>query len=381
MGLKERLRRQVELTIDVAGGLLRGNSHVIRVSPMGVREPPMPRQGDKGGTCTKPKNERDYAPMGTSRLDFRRIRRRFRTPLRTGIGLVESVDRLLIRGESPAGSIGYGEVAPWPGFKTESVDEAEKVIRAAQGNVEQLQRLVQKNKDALPCLASALSMLTAWSKIEKFVGALNCAALLRENTAAEEAAARVSQGFSVLKLKISPTTTEDSVRAILAATPKSASLRLDANGLLTLVPARAWTEFARSEPRIEFIEQPLPVDHPGYTSLGPEKIAFDESFTSPRKDTRWPNVIVVKPALIGDWDSFRTWSPTIPAHCVFSSCFETAIGRQAALAFAAECAPSQTVGFDTLGWFEPDGRERHTAGPNVHGLANYDWEKFWEEVA
>ena len=319
--------------------------------------------------------------MGTSRLDFRRIRRRFRTPLRTGIGLVESVDRLMIRGEDATGAIGYGEVAPWPGFKTESVDEAERAVRAANGSLDQLRRDVQKNARTLPCLAAALSMLNAWSEIKKFAGALDCAALLREGATPDEAATRVAQGFSVLKLKIGPTTTEESVRAILAATPQSTSLRLDANGLLTLVPARAWTEFVRSEARVEYIEQPLPIDHAGYTSLGPEKVAIDESFTSPRNDTRWPSTIIVKPSLVGDWDSFRLWSKSVPAKFIASSCFETAIGRQATLAFTAELMPEQTAGLDTLGWFEPDGRERHASGPVVHGLANYDWERFWEEVA
>jgi O-succinylbenzoate synthase len=319
--------------------------------------------------------------MGTSRLDFRRIRRRFRTPLRTGIGLVESVDRLMIRGEDATGAIGYGEVAPWPGFKTESVDEAERAVRAANGSLDQLRRDVQKNARALPCLAAALSMLNAWSEIKKFGGSLPCAALLREGASPSEAAERVAQGFSVLKFKIGSSTTMESVRAILAATPQSTSLRLDANGLLSLVPARAWTEFVRSEPRVEYIEQPLPIDHAGYTSLGPEKIALDESFTSPREDTRWPNIIVVKPSLVGDWDSFRRWSKNTPVKFIFSSCFETAIGRQAALALATELQPAQTAGFDTLGWFEQDSCERHTSGPFVHGLANYDWERFWEEVA
>lgn len=319
--------------------------------------------------------------MGTSRLDFRRIRRRFRTPLRTGIGLVESVDRLLIRGEDASGTIGYGEVAPWPGFKTESIDEAEQVVRGAQGNLEQLRRTVQKNEAALPCLASALSMLNAWSEIKKFGGSLPCAALLREGASPSEAADRVAQGFSVLKFKIGPTTTVESVQAILAGTPKSTILRLDANGLLSLVPAREWTDFIRSESRIEYIEQPLLIDHAGYTSLGPEKIALDESFTSPRDDTGWPGIIVVKPSLVGDWDSFRRWSKNTPAKFTFSSCFETAIGRQAALALAAELQPAQTAGFDTLGWFEQDGCERHTPGPVVHGLADYDWERLWEEVA
>jgi hypothetical protein len=38
------------------------------------------------------------------------------------------------------------------------------------------------------------------------------------------------------------------------------------------------------------------------------------------------------------------------------------------------------VGFDTLGRFEHDGRERHLAGPVAGGLRDYDWAAFWQEL-
>ncbi|MFM9147782.1 MAG: hypothetical protein ACKORI_06625, partial [Verrucomicrobiota bacterium] len=46
--------------------------------------------------------------------------------------------------------------------------------------------------------------------------------------------------------------------------------------------------------------------HAGYASLGCEKVALDESFTTP-DGPAWAGPAVVKPSLAGDWDAFLTW--------------------------------------------------------------------------
>ena len=61
--------------------------------------------------------------------------------------------------------------------------------------------------------------------------------------------------------------------------------------------------------------------------------------------------------------------------------FETAIGRQAALWLAAQDPAAGAVGFDTLGRFERDGRDRHAGGPSVGGLLDLSWDAFWKELA
>lgn len=316
--------------------------------------------------------------MGQDRLDFRAIRRRFRTPLRTGSGVVESVDRVLLRATKSDGTVGYGEVAPWPGFATESAERALEVLRACQGDIAQLRAATRTR--TLPCLVSALSMIDHWEAIARFDGARACAGLLPAGSGPDAAAALAAKGWTTLKLKVDPATSIETARAILAATPPSVGLRLDANGSLTLVPARAWVEFARSEPRVEFVEQPLPVDHAGYVSIGPEKVAHDESFVQARGDTRWEGLVVAKPSLLGDWDGFLA-SGVGAERVIVSSCFETAIGRQAGLWFASQVGGARAVGFDTLGWFEADGRDRHEAGPIARGRPDIDWARFWEDAA
>jgi O-succinylbenzoate synthase len=233
-------------------------------------------------------------------------------------------------------------------------------------------------RDTLPCLRAALSSCAHWSEIAGYAGNLEGAGLAEAATA-EAVRAKATEGFATVKVKLAGTTGLADVRALLAAVP-GVRLRLDANGGLDLAAARAWTEFARAEPRIDFLEQPLPVGHPGYASLGPDKVALDESFLTPA-GIDWAGPVVVKPALVGDWDAFRAWRATRAGPVVYSSAFETAIGRQAALWLAAQDPAGGAVGFDTLGRFELDGRDRHAGGPRVRGLLDQNWEAFWQELA
>jgi O-succinylbenzoate synthase len=307
-------------------------------------------------------------------FDFKRVHRRLRTPLTTGAGSVNSVDRIILRTQSDQGT-GYGEIAPWPGFPTESVEQALEFLRSAQGNLPHLIAAVDASPTPLPCLSSALSSCRLWDKIMGFGGSLPCAGLM--TLSVMETEAKVAAGFKTLKVKISPETSEESIHGVLSRFP--GSLRLDANGSLDLQTARRWTEFARAQAQVEFLEQPLPVGHPGYASLGPDKIALDESFLTPG-GIDWSGIVVVKPLLAGDWDDLLAWRTTRADAVVYSSCFETAIGRQGALWLASQDPAAGTVGFDTLGRFESDGRDRHPQGPSASGLPGYDWAGFWHDL-
>ena len=307
-------------------------------------------------------------------FDFKRIRRRLRAPVTTGAGAVDCVDRIILRTQSDQGT-GYGEIAPWPGFPTESVEQALEFLRSAQGNLPHLIAAVDASPAPLPCLSSALSSCRLWDKIIGFGGSLPCAGLM--TLSVMETEAKVAAGFQTLKVKISPETSEESIHGVLSRFP--GRLRLDANGSLDLQTARRWTEFARAQTQVEFLEQPLPVGHPGYASLGPDKIALDESFLTPG-GIDWSGTVVVKPLLGGDWDDLLAWRTTRVGAVVYSSCFETAIGRQGALWLASQDPAAGTVGFDTLGRFESDGRDRHAHGPSAGGLPGYDWAGFWHDL-
>jgi hypothetical protein len=64
---------------------------------------------------------------------------------------------------------------------------------------------------------------------------------------------------------------------------------------------------------------------------------------------------------------------------VVSSSFETAIGFQAGLAFAAGIAGGRAAGFGTLG--SDPAWEGHSPGPRVRGRPEIDWEALWARAA
>jgi len=306
-------------------------------------------------------------------FDFKLVRRRFKRPFLTGNGLIDVIDRILLRTQSDQGT-GYGEIAPWPGFPTESLPEVLEILRAAQGNLSHLLHTVEAMR-GLPCLRAALSSCRHWDAINQLPVTLPCAGL--SDATATNLDAKIFAGYKTIKLKIRPETTFAEIDALLYRF--RGQLRLDANGSLDLTAARAWAEFVRQQPRIDYLEQPLPVGHAGYASLGPDKIAIDESFLTPGGVT-WAGPIVVKPALVGDWDEFLTWRQVRRGPLIYSSTFETAIGRQGALWLANHDSSNLPVGFDTLDLFENDARDRHTPGPVAENLANFDWEKFWLDL-
>lgn len=328
---------------------------------------------------------RDWADVTAASFQFRRIRRDF--PSRLGADAAKrGVERLLIRGLGDDGIPCYGEIAPWPGFPTESLAEAEGLLRAAEGDLGRLRASVARSDKPLPCLGSALSMVDTWKASAGFAGALPCAGLLGAHEGPAEAGRLAGQGHACIKAKVAAGGDPERLRAILRATPRETTLRIDANGALGLPEARALVELARAEARVEFVEQPLPPGHPGYAELGHEKVALDESFlgrgAGAPEAAGWRGTLVVKPAMAGDWDGLARLLAGHPADLVvFSSCFETAFGRQASLALAHRLGARRPVGFDTLGRAGGDGWEAHEPGPLARGRADIDWEALWARAS
>jgi O-succinylbenzoate synthase len=154
-------------------------------------------------------------------------------------------------------------------------------------------------------------------------------------------------------------------------------LRLDANGGLTLAEATQVLEGCDQCHQVEYLEQPLPPDQ--FTAMQQlaqqfrTPLALDESVATiaqleEHQRLGWDGLWVVKPAIAGWPDRLRQfWRRQNPQrrqnlNLIFSSVFETPIGRQAALALAQEYAQEyaqavphpRALGFGTLGWFEDD---------------------------
>ncbi|MEJ1936925.1 o-succinylbenzoate synthase, partial [Nostoc sp. NIES-2111] len=144
--------------------------------------------------------------------------------------------------------------------------------------------------------------------------------------------------------------------SLIQSLPASAKLRLDANGGLSYHQAHTWLQACDNLPiEIEFIEQPLSVDKFSQMLALSEAystaIALDESVATLKQladcyEKGWRDVFVIKPAIIGSPSRLRQFCQQHEIDAVFSSVFETAIARQAALKLAAELSRyNRAVGF------------------------------------
>ena len=106
----------------------------------------------------------DFAPrqnleilkgMNDGKYEFLRVRREFRHPFVTGAGSFSHMDRIIIKTEEN-GVVGFGEVAPWPNFKTENIrlDSHEIKCEQSEGSSEKLEI---KNEEKT---ASEINILT-----------------------------------------------------------------------------------------------------------------------------------------------------------------------------------------------------------------------------
>jgi len=118
---------------------------------------------------------------------------------------------------------------------------------------------------------------------------------------------------------------------LLQRLPAGVLLRLDANGGWDRATAAAWADRLASEPRLEWLEQPLqPLDQEGLAALAARvPVALDESLrVSPALATSWPCWQVRRPLLEGDprllLAAFEAGQP----HWMVSTALETGIGRR-----------------------------------------------------
>jgi o-succinylbenzoate synthase len=313
-------------------------------------------------------------------LIVRPYQRRFAKPLHTAHGLWTWRQGLLIRLRDSLGRVGYGEVAPIPWFGSEAVEAAQEFL-AAQGGEWRSQPV----PDTLPATQFGLECALADLHGETLVGpepaipadsvanADLCGLLPAGKAVLEAAPQRIAQGHRTLKWKIGVFPVGEELRwlELLVRECPRVRLRLDANGGLSLAQAEQWLvacDQINADSHlamIEHLEQPLGFERVGeMRELGERygtAIALDESVATLAQledcwARGWRGVFVVKPAIAGSPQRLRTFCQQHRPRLVFSSCFETAIGRRAALALASARAstPAPALGFGTQGWFDDD---------------------------
>ena len=337
-------------------------------------------------------------------FEFRPYQRKFVRPLQTNHGTWETRKGIIIRLTNDSGKIGWGEIAPisWFGSETitqaldfchqlpnqitsemifsipdnlpacqfgfESAGEGEwEVGNGGVGRVEEVEETGKVSNISPPTLPTLPYSLLPTPHSLPF------SALLPAGSSALEAWKSLwQQGYRTFKWKIGvyPVAEELAILDLLMqALPSSAKLRFDANGGLSYDEAQLWLrtcdklQLLPGIAEIEFIEQPLGIGDfeamlglCGYMT----KIALDESIaTLAQLETcyqqGWQGIYVIKPAIIGSPSRLRHFFGQHQIDAVFSSVFETSIGRQSALELAFELSHhNRAIGFGVNHWFADD---------------------------
>ncbi len=300
--------------------------------------------------------------MNCYRLRLKPYEWEFEQPLQTHHGLWKVRTGLLIGLEQKDGVTGWGEIAPIPWFGTETLEAAIAFCKRLSDPLTETDILSVPN--TLP--ACQFGFGSAWEALSKPPSATDykpcqISALLPAGEAALSAwPALWAKGHRTFKWKIGVLEVPQELelfQTLATALPPDAILRLDANGGLTLEQAQQWLENCdrTSHITIEYLEQPLPPDQfeamVQLTQAYKTPLALDESVATVAQlrhchERGWRGVMVVKVAIAGYPQALRDFLSTHKVKVVFSSAFETEVGRAAALALVqAFNASDRAIGF------------------------------------
>ena len=278
-------------------------------------------------------------------------------PLDTAAGVLTAKRGWLLRLSRADGAVGWGEAAPLvlEGSEPQRHAELAAAIAALDPQLRraELEACIAQARCPAP-LAFALG--GALAELEGQVGAEagGCsgwlappqgAALLPAGAAALAALELASatpgftgqgctgQGFTVKwKVAVADDAAERQVLAqLLARLPATARLRLDANGGWDRPTAHAWAERLAHEPRLQWLEQPLPAaDQAGLEALALQlPVALDESLlAAPELGHSWSGWQVRRPSQEGDPRPLLAALAAGRPRLMLSTSFETGIARR-----------------------------------------------------
>jgi O-succinylbenzoate synthase len=310
------------------------------------------------------------------RLKIDPYQRRFRTTVVTHHGVWAVRQGAILTLMAANGRIGQGEIAPLAWFGSETLSEALAFCGALETVTPQQ---VWQIPDRLPAcqfaFESALQQVlsgappapTSTARQQSLPAGAIAGLLSAGPKALEQWPSLYAAGTRTFKWKIGVASVQEELRwfaALCQQLPADGQLRLDANGGLSLAVAQAWLRACADCP-VEFLEQPLPPSQfDAMLQLSQDyatPLALDESVATLHHlqqcyDRGWRGVFVIKPAIVGSPARLRQFCQTHAIEMVFSSVFETEIGRQAGLQLAQELDRSgRALGYGTQLWWEAEG--------------------------
>ena len=289
--------------------------------------------------------------------------------MRTSHGIWRVREGIIITLEDAERKVSQGEIAPIPWFGSETIAEARQFCQQQGKTIDS--ETISQISDRLP--ACQFGFESALLKIEQKLKPVDedlfdyCYLLPTGKQVLADAIPRQTQSTFKWKIGIEEVATEIAIaKQLITKLPPNSQLRLDANGGLNLEQARSWLEFTQDRDIIEFIEQPLPPSQfqqmmelsQSYST----PLALDESATNISElqncyERGWRDIFVVKCAIAGFPSRLISFARKHNLDLVFSSVFETSVGRQTALQLAEKLGSDRSLGFGVKHWFD-DGRSK-----------------------
>lgn len=307
-------------------------------------------------------------------FSFRYFSQKFTNPIITNHGVWEIRKSVIIRLINEENYVTWGEISPISWFGSETIEQALDFCRQLPKTI--TKEIIFTIPDNLPACQFAFESSThpgGFCLCSRDFPSLNAnlnvtysGLLSAGNLALNQWNSLWEQGYKTFKWKIAVDDINKELEIfdlLISSLPNSAKLRLDANGGLTYQQAELWlNKCDQFLPKIEFIEQPLPANKFRemweLSNLYSTPIALDESITNLQQlescfQQGWEGIFVIKPGIFGSPSRLREFCKKHQIDVVFSSVFETEIGRQAALQLAAELSTNnRAVGFGVNHFFK-----------------------------
>lgn len=275
-----------------------------------------------------------------------------------------------------SGAMGWGDIAPLPGFSAESLDacvESARRVRDEWTGHTLSETSMEAFVAALPfpegtpasvrfggesAIVSAVANARS-VPLPRLLGAdrdvLSLNALVGADAShdlAEIGHKLRTDGYRAVKLKVGRTDVASDakrVRSLSRALGDAVALRLDANRAWSVGDARGFLDTIR-DVNLEYIEEPLAVPDrlPELIDATGARVALDETTRERSPDilSEWPvQAVVLKPTLLGGVQATRTWAAAARrqgATSVVSASYESGVGSRmlAALALSISDAPA-----------------------------------------
>lgn len=259
--------------------------------------------------------------------EYKLINQKFSHPLISSSMIWEQRNSIVLREKLSEKCFGYGEIAPTPSFPNQPLIEV--VLKEAEKwkNGEPID-FNSPLRPALSCIKSEL-----WTDFGETSSLSNSSGSLSNFK-------RGTLASNSVKIKIGILPVLDEIKKVkqrIRILPEECMVRLDANGSFTLGDLNRWIEAFETEPRIQYIEQPLQ-DHFReklfeISKVSPVPLAIDETVIalgSPQlaKDNGWLGFYILKPTLLNDWSDTINFAKN-NSQAVFSTVFETPFGYEA----------------------------------------------------